>query len=544
MNCGVKIIFALFLVTLSIQAASSDPGKVALDFLEKVRTEKLNPKPGGDTALSAQTEDQKQQQIARRFARMSQELGADPLEVGDIKVDENLAGVIVRKVGVLDPKRFQIFAIALVKRGEEWIVAPVPASFDNTGIIPSEGIRQRIELLENWMLREQVADLEKLREQSASRIRQKIETRITADDLRKLSSKQVVAHFLGACKQQDVPMLLGLLGGLAAELPNDWSVRLKAAEKAVIPESPFWRRFVSSDVIRVQLELKKEDEKSSVYLACLDAKKTNVLSSPPHLELVHFHLTRSSDQLWQINLPAEFPTETHRKIGGGFSGNLDQSLLEVFPGKFSEAYPATPQPTPELAQQAMLDALQNENLTSFLKLLMLEGSPKMALNAMSQAMQFWWIFHAPITICHPVPIAFIEQDKAAAGIIQLFSPRDSNKFKTQLVYFVKSENGWLWKSEPDAATREKFKTWASLENKKWPEGWQALLLNQSPLLEDITKLQTPTKNDAQQTVEAFLDAAQHRDFRRMLLNICRLNDPKSGSIILQNLGYEINGVRQ
>src|SRR6478735_8880521 len=186
----VKFLSVLLAAGLSAHAASTDPGTAALDFLEKVRLRSLNLEPGGDTALSAQTAVEKKKEIARRLERMAKDLGSDPLEVGEIKQDENFAAVLVRKTGGFDPSRMQIFPVALVKRGAEWAAAPVPASFENAGAGYAIALRKRLELLENWMLREQVADLENLREQSASRMRQKIEKSLTAKELKSYSATQ------------------------------------------------------------------------------------------------------------------------------------------------------------------------------------------------------------------------------------------------------------------------------------------------------------------------------------------------------------------
>jgi len=229
---SVKFLSVLLAVAMTAHAAPSDPGKVAIDFLEKVRQRKLDLEPGGDTALSAQTADEKKRQIARRLDRMASDLGSDPLEIGEVKLDENFAAVLIRKVGGFDPSRLQIFPVALVKRGAEWTAAPVPASFENAGAGYAIALRKRLESLENWMLREQVVDLEKLREQSAGRMRRKIEMNLPAKDLRSFNSKDVGERFLTACERKDQSTVLGLLGGLAAKLPDDWAARLNAAVAA------------------------------------------------------------------------------------------------------------------------------------------------------------------------------------------------------------------------------------------------------------------------------------------------------------------------
>ena len=155
----MKIILALLAMAVSAVAASTDPGETAVRFLEKVRDKEINLDPGADTALSPQTSGSKRKQIARRLERMARDLGNDPLEVGAVKLDGDLAGVLVRKISGFDPNRMQVFPVALVKRGAEWAVAPVPASFGNSGVGYAAALRTRLNALEEWMLREQVLDL-------------------------------------------------------------------------------------------------------------------------------------------------------------------------------------------------------------------------------------------------------------------------------------------------------------------------------------------------------------------------------------------------
>ncbi|HEX7261039.1 MAG TPA: hypothetical protein VF258_04435, partial [Luteolibacter sp.] len=275
----MKFLFVLLAIPVIAHAAPSDPGKTAIDFLEKVRSRKINLEPGGDTALSPQTAAEKKRQISRRLDRLARDLGSDPLEVGAVKLDENYAAVLVRKVGGIDPSRLQVFSVALVKRGAEWAAAPVPGSFENAGTSHVITLRKRLELLENWMLQEQVADLEKLRAQSAEQMRRKIETGLTAPDLRSLNAEQVGERFLTACERKDLACVLGLLGGLAAEWPDDWSTRLKAANLALGPGADPaypWRLLTAPEVLRVLVHHEEQPARGLISIGCLDpAGKVN-----------------------------------------------------------------------------------------------------------------------------------------------------------------------------------------------------------------------------------------------------------------------------
>jgi hypothetical protein len=309
---AVKFLPVLLALAFTAHAAPVDPGPVAVDFLEKVRQRKVNLAPGGDTALSNLTATSKRREIAKRLERMARELGNDPLEIGEVKTDENFAAVIVRKVGGFDPGRLRVFAVALVKKQSgEWSAAPLPASFENSGAGYAPGSRQRLEQLENWMLREQVENLESLREQSASQMRQKIEVNLPTARLRSYSAGEVGEQFLAACGRRDLPAVLGFLGGLAAKLPDDWSQRLKAADHALAAGRDVtrpWRLLLSRDVAKVLVHHEEEQDRGLLSYACLDPQGAG--HGTPRIEVVHFDLSKTDGGQWPPPGPRHRALET------------------------------------------------------------------------------------------------------------------------------------------------------------------------------------------------------------------------------------------
>ncbi len=526
---------------MAAQAAPSDPGKTAIDFLEKVRLRRLDLTPGGDTALSPQTADGKKREIARRLDRMARDLGSDPLEVSAVKLDENFAAVLVRKIGGLDPSRLQVFPVALVKRGAEWSAAPLPASFENVGAGYATALRNRLQLLENWMLREQVVDLEKLREQSIKEMRRKIEASLPADELRNLDSKKVGERFLAACERGDLPAVLGFLGGLATKPPDDWPARLKAADLAVSagPQVPRpWRILTSKEVARAVVHHEEEDGRGLISISCLDPA-----AATPRIQVVHFGLIKDGDPFWRIDPPTRF-LQTGENPDDDAEDDLDSDLRDAFPKNWTATHSPKPQATAELARQALLAALRNGDFQSLLALSKLDESPETARKACIQAAQIWWTLHDPAAVRHAIPLAFQTDETTAVAICQLFSAREPKRLDARAIYFEKSPGGWLWTPEPTTATRGKFQQWVDSETRRWPDRWQQSLLGRCPVMDKNHAIRAPSKDDARKTVEAWLEATWRGDVGAALLHVARLDDPASRSTVLQNLGYETTDSRR
>lgn len=542
---SVKFLSVLIAVSLIAHAAPSEPGQAAIEFLEKVRTRKVDLEPGKDTALSPHTGADKKREIARRLDRMARDLGSDPLEVGTVKLDENFAAVLVRKLGGFDPGRLQVFPLALIKRDAGWSVAPVPASFENTGTAYTTTLRERLEQLENWMLREQAVEEEKLRAEGAGQMRRKIETGLTARELRGLNAQQIGERFLAACEGENLPAVLGFLGGLAAKYPDDWGMRLKMAELAFraggAQATGRWRLLTAPEVLRVLVHHEQSGNRGSFTITCLDpvAKKNGSL---PTLTALQFDLAKSPDGLWQVNPPADFMAPPEEPADEE-PPPQDSDACKRFPYQWFQAHPPTPQPTAELAHQAFITALQDENLRAMLALSNLGTGPAIDWPIHVQAAQLWWTLHNPAAVRHPLPLSFQTDGTAAVAVLQFFTTRDPDRLDARAFYFEKSATGWHWAPNP-SPTLFRFKDWVDGETRRFEGQWQAAALTGCELLATIGDKPAPSREETRKLAEAWLETLRHGDLRVAASHTARGGDPKSGSTLLQNLGYEIIGTRQ
>lgn len=546
MNARSALLALILIFPASTLAAPNDPGGTAIEFLEKVRTRKLNLEPGTDTALSPNTSEKKRREISRRLERLARDLGDAPLEVGPVKLDDDLAAVLVRKSGGFDPSELQVFPVALVRRGADWSVAPVPASFENSGIGYAAALRQRLETLQNWMLREQALDLEKLRDQSTTRMRREIEEALPASTLKSFSSLQAAERFLAACANRNLPEICGLLGGLAANLPEDWAIRLKTAQSSTASttaETRDWRILSSQDVLRIPVHHEEDENAASVSVAYLDPAGNPPKSSTPKLALFHLELSKTPDGFWRIDPPhgalANFPNSDDEADEA-----LDSDLMDAFPEKLAALHPPAHPSTAEQARLAVISALFEGNLAALVRLIPLDGPPKDVRIHCSRAARLWWTLREPSAIRRPVLLATREDPEQAATAFQWFSARNPDKLDLTILYFVKSTRGWLWTPKPSAKTEENFREWVDLQARKWPEQWQATLLADSPKVERIPDSAAPSIEDSRKLIESWFQAIRSGDVQAALRLTARLDTPDSMTTLLRNFGYEMTGSRR
>lgn len=551
----MKALLLFLALALPAPAASSDPAEVALAFLEKVRVGKVNLEPDGDTALSIHTQEDKRREITRRLERTALDLEAGTLEAAEAKTDGDLAAVMIRKTGGFDPARLRVCAVALVRKNGLWRPAPVPASFENTGLSFAPDIRKRARALEDWMLDQQAGLLDTLRQQVTERMRTEILASISVDELRAMTADQAGLRFVEACAKPQLPTVLALLGGLQPDLPEDWSSRLQYANAAAdSPKSATrpWRLLIAPDVIRAVVHQESDANTGQISVACIDPTggKTRAL---PKIEIVHLDLVKTSADLWQINPPRTFlePPATNRDpdpFDDNDADDDDDDLLDEFPARLRQSCPLQSQPTAAAAIAALQQALLAPTPLPLLGLLDLSGPAKTARTGCVKAIAVWASLHDPAYVRSPIPLDTVIHDTIAAASFQFFSVRQDH-LDLRVFYFERGDAGWhlLSGMAPDELCQDRFEaasTWAGGEAKRWTDTWRAKVLANSPVIASSATAAPPTAEEARQLLESWFDTIRSGDLTAALKLSARLDSKTSPTRLLRNLGYEINTSRK
>ena len=542
----MKVITALLALIVQAVATPLEPGETAIRYLEKVRSREVDLTPGADTALSDRTGDAKRKEISRRLERMARDLGSDPLEIGSMKLDGDLAAVLVHKIGGFDPGRLQVFPVALIQREKGWSAAPLPGSFENTGIGYATALRKRIESLENWMLSQRAFDLEQLRDQSEQRMRNRIESALPAHLMRAMDAFSTTECFLVACEKRKLPEVLGFLGGLSAVLPDDWGLRLKAADTAMTDSARAlrpWRLLVAPEVLRVLVFQDEDQENAMASIACLDPLGNPPDFQTPRVELVHLELNKTGDGFWRVDPPAGFTQESEAETGDE-AESLDIDLLDLFPAKLALKYPAKPEASAAGIRDALFAAFRQDAPSSWASLVHTAGEPEQVRESCAAACRIWWQMRTSTQPLKPIPLAFREAGDSAVSFCQFFDPRNPDKPDLRCLYFHKTASGWLWSPSPGDEITQSHQDWVVEQERKWDEGWQEQLLVETVETDRLQASTAPDEAAARKVVEAWLDAIRKGDISAALALTARLKTADSGEILLRNLGYELGGVQR
>jgi hypothetical protein len=423
--------------------------------VEKVKEKNLNLEPGTDTALSPQTTEGKRKEIARRLERMAGDLNPSSLEIGPVRTDGEIAGVLIRKFHGFNSQKLAVFPVALVKRGVDWLAAPVPASFENAGVGYDQSLRQRLAALETWMLREQATELAHLRAEAGQRMRRKIEEKIAAEALRKLEAREVAGRFVSACERRDEAELLGLMGGLEANPPEDWNVRLNAVEAAFGHKTRGivrpWRLLAAQEVLRVPLFQDEEEDSAYWVVACLDPKGFPDEGAMPQVEIVRLNLSKSPSRAVAGGSAVGLPAGDEDVDFFG-EESADARLLGMFPAKLAVRYPLEPESSAEKACEALHAALGSPNPAAWTRLVQFKGDAEEVCESYGKTAAIWWRANDPAATRAMIPLDFHEQGEIAVSACQFFDSRHPDQFDLQFLYFEKTQMGWLWNPLPTRAS--------------------------------------------------------------------------------------------
>lgn len=540
------LLLALALGSSAFAAATDGPAPEAVRFIEKLRDKKLDLEPGRDTALSPATGKDKRRLIEQRIQRLGDEIGKGELEAGPATVDGEMAAVLVRQASGFDPARLRVLAVGLIRKNGRWQPAPVPGSFENTGLGYDESISRRLAALEAWMMREQVVDLNNLREKAAERLREAISSKLKPDELHETPPDQLTLRFIESCSRRDQASVLGILGGLQNELPKDWSARVAAVDEglsAAAPDSP-WNLLVAPGVIRTVTRVHSQSgsTEASVDLALLDASAGTSKGGMPKIRTLELGFLRDESGLWRMDLPSEF-------LASGSEHDdppePDEGVLQALPAAWRRDFPAIRVKGAREAVDELVLGLRGNSCAGLIRLLSLEGDPAIARLGVMRLSMIWQDLHGPDRRT-PLLLGFKELGNGAVAAFQMFSSREPGRADLRTFYFVRGEEGWLLASgirpsDPPSGDLREVKAWADERAPEWSKNWESLCLAESPELRSLPAGEGPAEAEARTVFDAWSSAVLKGDAKAAIARTTHLDNGRGQGRLLQNIGQEITG---
>lgn len=370
----MRWIVLCFLV-FSLRVFSGEPSEVALAFIRGLDGKVTRAQLSEELVISPFCGPEKRSRIDDFWKSRGDwsQLGRYEFSAIDERVDDDLAAVIIGARSPDGPDASSVLSLGLVRKDGGWKVAPVNASFENTGLGFGDGATSRARELERWMAIRRVDAINKLRISEMARFREQMSGAVSAAELAMEDPEEVLRNFIEAAEKKETEALIVWQGFLERdEVPErDWDQHMRATRAGMKgrDRQRIWRLMSSRQVMKVIMEEDVDTEEAEFMVGFLSSYETEPMDEK--LNPVRFRLTRTG-QGWRVRLPAyfSFADEDRRSFQTARNEELDwedrrgvKRIFEVFEREHAQMK----SDGPEKVMNAVIENLKKEELTSFLQ---------------------------------------------------------------------------------------------------------------------------------------------------------------------------------
>lgn len=524
--------FAVVLLLAAVLHGEESASDAAVGFLIDVARHRID--LAKDTALAEGTTREKRETIRNELAALGDDLKGGDLNAVREKVDGELAGVLVSQITDFDPNQLKVHAVALIRRDGLWRPAPVPASFENTGLTYLPELSQRATALENWLLDQRNVETARLRGNILADLLAEIHEAIPRESLAAGPPETIALTFIEAVRDRKLPLALACLGGLEDPLPPGWHAALRhtaSAFRSPDETAGAWELLRSRTAVHALVPNKS---KTRVGIALLDP----VARSPsrPRIALLDFTLERGGGGLWRLELPKWLLEDPDDDFA---TSDPDAIRTVSVPEDILAACPPVALDEPDDFARSLARALA---ATQFAKTITHLARPEQdAYATLGQAARLWNSFHASRGV-----VPFVLDLKVHAGRGRLLltdfdlrSPEIDSALVTP-IDLVHGPEGWLLAPWLDHLTEapepdEVLARWQREALKLDQDAWLKRLRLHAVAAEPADGT-APSGDETRKAVEAWLTAAGERDPRAALAAGAALDDDDGPGQLFKAVG--------
>jgi hypothetical protein len=542
-------VLALLLLTGGIAPAAQSPSEAAMTWLREVAAGTAEEKPGEHSALSPEATEQDVEDIRSRLGELRKSLRPSDLRVVADKQDGDLAAVVVSQVTDFDATTVQIHAVGLVKSADQWLPAPLPSSFNGTGLSFRPGFLQRARDLENWMLLARTEQLVRLKNDAFALLNEEMRKFKTPAELHEATPEKLAGDFIAAVQARDLPAALSLLGGLEDPRPADWDDIYKVTSRILKKKElthPRWRLLGAPEAVRAIVAAESGIDEPLVTIVALDPAANFRLTPRPRA--VDLPFIRSKAGTWRIRLTHDLMAPETRRASPGLEAEdeqIDEAFLEKFPLELAESLGTVREKTAREAAEQLLAALRAPSLAPLCARMDLNTTPATALNAMSAAARLWQRVHLPFAESVPVLLEVHETGDDAWALVQMFSGRDSGTPLIESLFFKRTAGGWLANPGFSGASALPYTSDEAMVSKlleptlaaRDAEWWGGMLNRVGGIAADSA----PPEDDARRVVEESRKAVADGDVRRFFSLAACLDDERGPRDMLKACSNDFTG---
>lgn len=485
----------------------------------------------------------------------------DSLSIETQKTDTNLAGVLIRANNPATPFNPRVHAIALIRKKEVWLPAPLPGSFSNTGYGYGDKIEQSVRMLEHWMAGEKVLRESQYRNKASSSIKSKLLSMEKEAGFDKMSPEQATTFFLEQFRNKHLLGIITSMGGASDALADHLDATMNLITTGMNNKENSdsdWFLLTNRAVIAQILRFDKKNSEIAVGfynpMKNLQRKSFKVIHFPIHNTegKTFIHLP----PLFHIALLSEEDRKNFKKKGmhAPLRQRHDQNaLLNKIPAAIFNNLKTVSHVTPDKLLDHLLDSLKKNDFMSFLSLVPrdddLFNSEQNQKTILSDHSSFWRNIRELNLIPRQEHHILVEKNLALAPLLYQKINR-AGEFKTIKVWMLRDNEGWhlispgiLQQSVNDKqkpSTDKLEKMLPDFEEKHQDESARNFLRNTVTITPPLN-LGAPTEKDASHVFANFRNHLRAKD-TQTALSCCAILKGGSKTQALKVLSYARRGI--
>ena len=415
----------------------------ALHYLQLISDGELN--LGDHTAISKHCSPKRRSELETQIKRSrgNHFKANDSLSIEAQLTDSIFAAVLVRAENAINPLDTRIHPVALLRKNNHWIPAPLLGSFSNSGYGYDQKAEQSVQALETWMAKQKILHESQHRQKALPDIKSKLTHIEQEAGFDKMTPEQATSYFLEQCRSKNTLGILASIGRASEKEPRKLSESIDLVAQILklqaTPKSN-WHYFTKPSCVTQVIEA---DEKSGkVLVGCFNPEESNSSYADASYKIFTFQ-TENRDGKTFIRLPStlnnlDSPAES--KLGG-----RHRELKKKFATVILQKVTASKHGTTEQLLNDFLSTIKQQDFTRFMRLTTLNndyfGNTKNHHSIVTHIAKYWCSIAKHDNTRYLVS-EIVLKGKFAVAMLECSQAGASTDHQVEEIWMLKDQDGW------------------------------------------------------------------------------------------------------
>lgn len=524
--------------------------KAAADYLRRLSGAAFDIADG--TALSPNCGINRRKEIREQlelYRKTSLENGST-YTLAEKKTDGAFSALLIRSENPAAPLSTRVHAVAMLRRGEVWLPAPLPGTFANTGYGYDPAVEKTVRSLERWMAAQKITRETAARRAATDKLLGEIASREKEAGLAELNAEQAVLRFIQAVRAKDATRALAFMGTVSGRLQQPLEAALEQISRGMATDDTDndWH-YLNSPSAVVQV-MKIDNSRNEVAVGFWDPlAKTRE-------KIIHFPFHWAGGKIF-VRLPgllevALLPKRERWRHRWRHRRGDETALRKTLPSTIFKNRKAVATPNNSDLLEAVLKAQKSGDFSMLVPLLPQRGDyfgkDENRKKCLAWAGSLWQDLARLKS--HPMRVlATLEQGDIALAPLQFAKPNRPGEFATVHVWMAKLDDGWhllpedsLTDSGGDKAraTMRKLVKRLQSQQKSQQEKRTKELIDRIVTLAPPLKLEAPSRENARILLTSFRALLRAKDTASALAR-CAVLEGTQKTQALKNYNYAARG---